>query len=723
MKQLVNGIDSRGGSSDLNDNYQPNKTERDVRRKVWQRYNDMKDDPIRKDAEAEWDMADIMYRQWVPVPDDDDWRTNLILPDAFAGIQAQMQETIDRKSRPIARPVEDSDETLAAFYNALLNHNMDRTDFDLQYYYAKNSAAIRGTAFLFEYYRLDKRKVKDPDSVDEDGNIVYKDKEIIDFDDTYTEHIDQYSIFVDNRVSHVDKAMDMVRREIMDVDEFKRVYGMKADFISKNVSKVSAGGDLGQKAFFQMPDDMDKNEVEILHYYNRATDEYNVLANNVIIRMGPLPYKHKELPLGVIYQYNIPGRFYGMGIPKIVYSLTEERRSLRMLNLDRQKLQINQMVFIADNVDLDDDELYSRPGGIVKINTGGNSVQQSVVPMQTGDVPASYFRTEEILLEDIRRAHGIDDRIQGNSAGGTATEAAILKESSQKRINLIAQLSEMDGLRRIGKLKWSNIQFFYPAPRVEDITEDNEKKQRKTYRKISAQGKQFTVVKDEEGNQVLQMNDIAGTSSFQLNKSMARFLEGDDDITIDVEAHVVLSKPIQQAKITEMFNTLLANPNIIPILDLDKASRRYIEVNDEDPKNWLRGGDIDPAQQRLQAQFENSIMLAGYPLPGTPGATEEHTEVHIDETNSAAYAEAIAANPQIAEIFRMHILTEHENNPATGSAAEAMQAGTQQAGGMPEIPGEGAGDAGGSNNPANQPVTPEVQPADLQPSTVTGSSA
>lgn len=737
-KQIVNGIDSRNGSMTLNDSYQPNKSERDARRRIWERYNAMKDDPLRKDAESEWDMADIMYRQWTPIPDPDDWRTNLVLPDAFAGIQSQMQETIDRKSRPIARPVEDSDAALAEFYNAILNHNMDRTDFDLQYFFAKQVAAIRGTSFMYEYYRVDKRKVKDPDSVDAKGKIVYKDKEIIDFDDAYSEQIDNEFIFIDNRVAHIDKAMDMVRREVLDIDEFKRIYSMKPDYLPKNVDKVQKGGDTGQKAFFQMPDDMEKNEVEVIHYINRATDEYNVLANNVIIRTGPLPWKHKELPIAVFYQYYIPGRFFGMGIPKVVYSLTEERRSIRMLNLDRQKMQLNKMVFVNDTVDLDDDELVTRPFGIVNVNTGGLPINSAIMPMEYGDVPASYFRTEEILLEDIRRAHGIDDRIQGNATGGTATEAAILKESSQKRINLVAQLVEMDGLKRLGKLKWANIQFFYPAPRVENIVEDNEDKQKKTYRKISTKGKEFTIVKGDDDKQVLQMNDIAGTSSFQLNKSMARFLDGDDDVTIDVEAHMVMSKPLQQAKITEMFNTLLANPALAPVIDLDKSARRYVEINDEDPKDWLKGGDVDPDQQRLQANFENSIMLAGYPLLGTPGATTDHTEVHIDETNSAQYQEAVRQNPAIEHIFKMHILTEHENNPTTGSAADAMSAGAATAGEDPMadlpggVPAGGAGGAGGGgpmggaggpNNPANQPVTPAVQPADLQPSTAQGSSA
>ena len=87
--------------------------------------------------------------------------------------------------------------------------------------------------------------------------------------------------------------------------------------------------------------------------------------------------------------------------------------------------------------------------------------------------------------------------------GGTATEAAILKEAAQKRINMVNTLSDMDTLIRIGRLKWANIQFFYPVPRVEKITEDGETKNRKVYRRVKVQGKEYTVNKDENGGYVL----------------------------------------------------------------------------------------------------------------------------------------------------------------------------------------------------------------------------
>jgi hypothetical protein len=128
-----------------------NKMERGVRRQVYERFYELRDDPRRIEAEKDWEVADKEYRMYSEtevVADPDDWRSKLQLPDAFSAIQTQMQETIERRSRPSLTPTEESDEPIAEFGNAVLTYNMNNTNYDYQYYLAKQAAAIRGTAFL-----------------------------------------------------------------------------------------------------------------------------------------------------------------------------------------------------------------------------------------------------------------------------------------------------------------------------------------------------------------------------------------------------------------------------------------------------------------------------------------------------------------------------------------------------------------------------------------------
>lgn len=691
----------------INSGYRPNKRRRAIRREVYQRYYWLRDDPLRTEAEADWELADKEFSLYVEPKDADDWHADLHLPDAFAAIQTQAQETIERRSRPTLRATEESDEPISEFANSVINYNMDNTGYDYQYYLAKLAASSRGTAFLMDYWRHDRRVVKDPDSIDQKtGEIKYKDKELIDFDDDYTEWVPNEFIYIDDKAKHIDEAVDMVRRQILNIEEFHRIYDQKPGFF--DTEYVYAGGDTSTRSFFQIPHDITAQDVEVLHYYNRSTDAYWVVANNVCVHDSPLPWKHKELPVAVLYQYRVPGRFWGIGIPKVIHYLSEERRTIRNLNLDRQKLQINKMFLHNNAFDLDDEDLVSRPGGMIDVDTNGQPVNNAIVPLEYGDVPASYFRTEEVLLEDIRRAHGIDDRVSGAQIGSTATEAALRKESAIKRINLISITAEMDAVVRIGRLKWSNIQFFYGVPRMQRITEDNEEREEKVYKTISISGKRFSIKKGEGGPE-LEMDDVTGATGLTLNKDFAKYLDSSFDITVDAEAFTPISKAIQQTKVTELFSLLLSNPTTLSTLDINGSVARLLTVNDEQPEVWMKANAKPERDMMLLAEAENMIMAAGQPLAPTENASADHTLIHLVFTKSADFQ---VLSPQIQALFEMHILGEHDNNPSTGPAAELLGA-AGQAVGAPGAPGQGQ--IAPLNPGAPQTSQPQNQVADLQP--------
>lgn len=696
--------------------FRPNKRERAVRRKVYERWVQMRDDSQRKEAEKDWDDGDKEYRMFIPEIDPDDWRSHLELPDAFAAIQTQMQETLERKSRPALRGVEESDDNRELFSNAIMNWNMTRTGFDLQYFYAKLCAAIRGTAFIKDYYRVEQRTVKDLTDVGEDGLPTYEEKLVTDFDDDYTEWIDNQWVFIDPAAKSIDEAADCFQREILPIDNFHFKYDDKPGYT--NTKFVRAGGDIGRVAFFKTPQDLQKNEVEVLHYWNRDTDEELTVANNIPIRDLPLQTKHKELPFAVLYHYRVPGRFYGVGIPKVVKFLSEERKAIRRLNLDRQKLHLNKMFLVNNAFDIDEEELESRPHGLIGVETNGLPLSSVIQPIEYGDVPSSYFRTEEILLEDIRRAHGIDDRIQGVNMGGTATEAAILKESSLKRVNMVSMLAEMDTIIRIGRLKWSNIQFFYKAPRFEKIYLENGEEEHRIDRTISVDNMVFSL-QQVQGGSTYKMNaeEAEGRTIFKIDKKAARFMDGDYDVEMDSAVQPLISRAIKQAKTTEMLTTVLSNPTMASQLDPRKGLKRYLEINDEEAKDWMADPSTKESMVNL-AYLENEVMKQGTPLQGTEGATEEHTLVHIQYTSTVEFAQLPEETQQL---IQNHVLEEHDNNPNTGQSADLLKGfgmDPAQTGGQTPptlLPGP-QNSVEGQPAPNIQPqVAGQLQSVDLQP--------
>lgn len=707
LQDQANGLDP---DRRFTSKYNPNKRKRAIRRQVYERFYFLRDEPLRKEAEADWEAADLEYGMVTPEIDPDDWRANFILPDAFAAIQTQAQETVERKSRPKLNPTEESDEPIADFANAILDYNMDNTGYDYQSFLSKLSASIRGTSFRKDYWRTDKRVVKYPEKVNEDGTITYVDKEIVDFDDDYTEWKPAEFVYIDEKCNHIDFATDAIEREILNIEEFHRIYDNKPGFF--DTKHVFAGGDTGVRSIFRMPKDVTEQEVEVLHYYNRSTDAYWVVANNVTICDDPLPTRHKELPFAVDYQYRVPGRFWGIGLPKIMRMLTEERRSIRMLNLDRQKIIVGG-AFVHNNAfDIDEEDEVLYPGKFINVDTQGQAVGNAIQQLNMQDVSPSYFRTEEILLEDERRATGIDDRISVSNSATTATQAAIVKESTLKRINLISITNEMDTIIRIGRIKWSNIQTFYGTPRIEKIVEKNEEREKKEFRKISVNGRRFSVEVDN-GKKVLKMDDVKGKSALTLKPEMAKYLQGSFDISVDADAFTAPSKAIEQTKKTEMFSLFLSNPATMARLDLDGAMADVARVNNIDPDKWMKNPDGTRKDQMMLAESENMVMAAGQPLDGTPNATEDHTMVHLMYTKTAEFQDL---PHQIKQIIMDHILQEHDNNPATGASADLMgQYGLNADPSM--VPGGIPGAMAALPPPGIQAETtePQAQVADLQP--------
>ena len=169
---------------------------------------------------------------------------------------------------------------------------------------------------------------------------------------------------------------------------------------------------------------------------------------------------------------------------------------------------------------------------------------------------------------------------------------------------------------------------------------------------------------------------------------------------MDAESAPVISKAIKRAQVNEMSQFLLGNPLFSRFLDLEKSLQRYVTVNEESAADWLQGGNMSSDQQRMLAEQENEVFvqmeLSGriFSLPGTPGATEAHNEVHLDFMQTKAFEEL---SEPVKRVFNQHVQDETQNNPALAEAA-GLTAG-------------GGGQGGGNAVPTGMPGGPAVDDA------------
>ena len=428
-----------------------------------------------------------------------------------------------------------------------------------------------------------------------------------------------------------------------------------------------------------------------------------VVANDVMIVWGPNPYNHKRLPF--VRQVDIlnSNNFYGKGESQLLESIQEEQSVLRRMIMDRNHLDIDKMFLLSNReTDLSDDDLIARPHGVINVEDVNN-----VKALEYGDIPASTFKSLEMLGDDAIRITGQDDRMQSVQSPTTATQAAILKEATLKRLRTKLWLLRNMTLYNVGLLRESNIRQFYSVPKVEKIvgqkgTANYYARVRDAYQSGRLQMKNGEPHEEKYktirlSNQKLNINKDGVTlqkskepTFFEATPELINPMYGSFDVKISPMPSIPVSKPLMQEKVSAMFDRLVQLPEIY---SPEKLGDALLETHDYDPDEFKAD---KPIQEQLSsnligkslqvAQVENQEILKGKDLPPTPFAMEPHTEAHIAMINSPEMMELPSDSPILAMLVR-HIQGE-------------LQAQQQRAGAMQGKPGmEGYGAPSGPSAP------------------------
>jgi hypothetical protein len=419
-------------------------------------------------------------------------------------------------------------------------------------------------------------------------------------------------------------------------------------------------------------------QVEVLMYWARSPrDRLRIVANDVLIKDGGNPYKHKQLPFVRWVCIKRPHRFYGKGIPEILESVQDEQNTLRRMIIDRNHLDIDKMFLVSNRLGLSDEDVIARPHGMIPVDDVNGAK-----PVEYGDIPRSVELSLKHLEDDATISTGINPRAQAMPTAGTATEAAILKESTLKRLRRIVYLMKKESMVRLARLRCSNILQFYPEVKLEKIVgeKDTQAYQEEMtrlqqtgslvqkggqdyaaqYRTIPLQNEKMTI--DNKGQAGISSSP---TNSFFMAKPeyympMAR---GGYDIKYDAAATIQISKPLQQQKDLEwadrMLNIALQVPGSYdPVKIGDVITIAY----DKDPAS-LKPEPVqqDPNALQLQqlvdlAGQENKMMSQGQEVPPTSGANQAHTMVHLQYMNSADFQQN--PNPEVTRVFTEHVTGE-----------------------------------------------------------------
>lgn len=724
--------------------YQPEGLEKKMLLRVYNRKDAMSTSKDRKDAEKEWERG---RKQWEAMREergDDEWQSNHYVPLTTSVVESALSEVIDQSPQPLilARGLEDIPKSTVMSH--VFQYTWEISDSDLEFEDVVHDAFIEGTGIGQEYFYSDIRKIKTKRK--DTKKPEWEEEEMVDYNDCYLECVKNDDFFVDENARSFRgpyAARDCIRRYIMHIDDFKTFFQGPVWDPLGNAKLVKPGGNTNYYEWYKPPQGIDQSKhVEVLWYWSEKPDDWLcIVANDVMVVMGPNPYKHKKLPFARAVDVKRTHKFYGKGEAALLESIQDELNVLRRMVIDRNHLDIDKMFIGSNRLNLSEDELIARPHGLIEADDAN-----SIKAVEYGDVPRSVEMSKGWLEDDATVVTGINPRQQALPTTGTATEAAILKESTLKRIRLKVRRIEREFLTRIARLRVSNILQFYPQPKLEKIVGQEAAQQfqqeiaelqqkgltdpqaesknfkmmdgelyKKKYREMRLDNKELTP--DASGN--FQEKSIQGYSFFGLNPEYFLPARGGFDIKFAAGSTIPISKPLLQSKASEMYDRLIQLALGVPgTYDPKKLGDMLIRVNDMNPADLSaeqQQAPQDEGQARVQmaielANTENNLMIRGKEIPPTAYAPVAHTLIHVKFTSSPAFQQLDKNDPRV-KIFTDHITGEiaAQQERANGTVSAPID----QSGGGAPAPAGGA-------VPGAQAVPQNPQMGDVMPGRMMG---
>jgi hypothetical protein len=203
----------------------------------------------------------------------------------------------------------------------LVEHSQQQDRYVLKMLMLLTETVSKGTAFIEESYVQELRKIKDIKSWDPLTNdMEFEEKEILDYEGFRSAVIDPREIYLGNIFEFtIERQPYIFRRQVLDYHDAKSRYGelRNWEFVRPGV-KHHEDEDDGDYYEPQLTADLEKNDVEVLHYWSKPDDEIAIVINGILLtKVGtPIPYTHKNYPITKSVFEIMSSRFaYGKSMP------------------------------------------------------------------------------------------------------------------------------------------------------------------------------------------------------------------------------------------------------------------------------------------------------------------------------------------------------------------------------------------------------------------------
>jgi len=617
----------------------------------------------RKDFINRFDEDEKLFRSQVETSNKADWQSKYFIPRTYGLVMSTLSEFAINKPDIIVEPDTQAESMRVPYIRSVMHANWRKNKGNGEILFALLDAIKLGTAIIEIGYRKTKRTIKEVSSYDtETEKIQWKSKDIFEHDDVYFETVNPRFFWVDESASTVSEANDCARQYVYGEDKFHEIFDSKykkAKYIKSKGRLVEEG--LDEHVYFGP--NVQGGDIAVFRYINKTKDVMWWFANGILLNEpdDPIPYHHKQLPYAEIKiapfdKYT----FYGISLPQIIKDIQHELNTIRNMVIDQTHLNIFSPFFYSADEDIDESIFTIEPGIGIPVSDPGNFnfFKQS-------QVGSDAYNIMDRFDDDARQTTGFDLRLQGLPSGGTATETAILKETSLKRINLYLRFLEDVSMPHFAELWGDTLQQFY-------------------FQSSEVKTKKIKIFNGNEKEEIFRSLKIpkADIPSFRLVNQVGEFnfldvtqddIRGKFGFNVRIGTSIAISKELDKQTKLQLYSLLGAEPSI----KRDKLLIDVLKAHDRDPEEYMNiSQEVDTEKSIALASEHNKQIMGGQDPQVIPELiTVEHIQLHD------ALAKSRNIDKKTKERLMQHILQEIRLSKVSGITQK-------QAGPVQEFPAQ-----------------------------------
>lgn len=407
----------------------------------------------------------------------EDWQSNLFNPVTrikmkaiIAGVALQtpaMTYTAVNKRGLFSAP-------RAELIKQLVRYSRSHTNTQLETFFEAWEAAGKGTVVKFDGYLKTKQKRKLISSYDTvTGKIEVKEEEVV-VDDRAVDLMVPLSEFYirDFHVYDVQEQPDVIWAQHYNKAQLEAEFGHYANFrYVQDKASVATFNSTQQTYFYDKWANRveEKDDYEVIRYFNKQDDRYEIWCNGVPLFRGPLLWgrRKKRYPFSkTIFEpftgYNF---FYGKSFPHTIEGLQDTDNTLINTILDKMARGLTAPLLVGmENKDLldIDDELVSQDNKIYVPNIN------SVKPLPFDSVNQSEIAMLQYIARQTDLA-SVDVSQQGAQGKGVTAREILIADQRASELKGIFFMFLADLWLQKTRLRITNVLMNYLVPKIEKI--------------------------------------------------------------------------------------------------------------------------------------------------------------------------------------------------------------------------------------------------------------